>query len=103
LNIALQRNDVFTEGLACRVLGHVRAKRNPRDPEALLYMRRSRELLDAGGCYVEAARTLVDWGILERRAGDLNGNDRLVEAQRIFQAMNLKWETERVRSLLDQQ
>jgi hypothetical protein len=104
---AQERGDIFTEGLAWRVLGRVAAAQRPGTSEEIdRCMRRSRELLEAGGCYVEAARTLVEWGKLGLSRSDANANeranasDRLKDAARIFEVMQLTWEVDRIRPLL---
>jgi hypothetical protein len=94
--IARRRGDLFAEGLAVRALAQVLAERNAADPQVDEYMRRSRDLLESGGCKLEAARTLVEWGRVGLQRNDPDACDRIKSAGRIFEASGLSWELDQL-------
>jgi tetratricopeptide (TPR) repeat protein len=103
LDIGKRQQDLFTQGLAYRLLGQIKAARQADSRDVNALMRQSREVFDSGGCLLERARTLATWGRIGIKDESQYPDARLYlrEAAEIFRRAGLKREQDEVQQFLE--
>ena len=98
VRVAQAAGGIFAEGLARRTWGQaLAALESPGEGEA--HLARSVELLEAGECHVEVARSRAAWGLLCRDRGEPTAAlEHFERAAAGFEAAGLTAELERTRS-----